>query len=188
MPTKKKAAKKAVKAAKPKAKRKPNAALMKAMTPSPALAAVVGNKAMPRTEVTKKIWDYIKNSGKFPEAENLTLEWIGTVPGTLLGALFLRVVIDGVAKVIKTGADVYEGLIVGIVVVVAVAFSQMRQALRTGREAFPGGLGSVTVVNLGVLTTVIVSQLAGTTWALALGMGVTVFLAGIKVWQSLRKA
>ena len=55
-------------------------------------------------------------------------------------------------------------------------------------EAFPGGLGSVTVVNLGVLTTVIVSQLAGTTWALALGMGVTVFLAGIKVWQSLRKA
>ncbi|MFM2095043.1 MAG: hypothetical protein RIS70_2167 [Planctomycetota bacterium] len=113
---------------------------------------------------------------------------VGTVPGTLLGALFLRVVIDGVAKVIKTGADVYEGLIVGIVVVVAVAFSQMRQALRTGREAFPGGLGSVTVVNLGVLTTVIVSQLAGTTWALALGMGVTVFLAGIKVWQSLRKA
>ncbi len=52
---------------------------------------------------------------------------IGTAPGTALGALFLRVVIDGVAKIIKTGADVYEGLIVGLVVVVAVAFSKFRE-------------------------------------------------------------
>jgi chromatin remodeling complex protein RSC6 len=35
---------------------------MKAMTPSTVLAAVVGNGAMPRTEVTKKIWDYIKKN------------------------------------------------------------------------------------------------------------------------------
>jgi chromatin remodeling complex protein RSC6 len=42
------------------AKRKPNAAFMKAMTPSAALAAVIGGNAMPRTEVTKKIWAYIK--------------------------------------------------------------------------------------------------------------------------------
>lgn len=48
----------------------------------------------------------------------------GTIPGTVLGALFLRTVIDGVAKMIKSGADVYEGLIVGIVVVVAVAFTK----------------------------------------------------------------
>jgi len=47
---------------KPAAKRKPNAAFMKAMTPSTALAAVVGSKAIPRTEVTKKIWDYIKKN------------------------------------------------------------------------------------------------------------------------------
>ena len=57
-PAKKKAAPK--KAAKPKAKRKPNAAFMKPMTPSSTLAAVIGSGAMPRTEVTKKIWDYIK--------------------------------------------------------------------------------------------------------------------------------
>ena len=38
--------------------------------------------------------------------------------------------IDGIAKIIKTGADVYEGLIVGVVVVVAVAFTQLRQARR----------------------------------------------------------
>jgi chromatin remodeling complex protein RSC6 len=41
-------------------KRKPNAAFMKPMTLSAALGAVIGNKAMPRTEVTKKIWAYIK--------------------------------------------------------------------------------------------------------------------------------
>ena len=56
----KKPAKKAAKKA--GAKRTPNAAFMKAMTPSAELAAVVGDKAMHRTEVTKKIWDYIKKN------------------------------------------------------------------------------------------------------------------------------
>ena len=54
-PAKKAAAKKA-----PAKKRTPNAAFMKAMTPSPQLAAVIGDKAVPRTEVTKKVWEYIK--------------------------------------------------------------------------------------------------------------------------------
>jgi chromatin remodeling complex protein RSC6 len=53
------AKKKAKKAGK---KRKPNAAFMKAMNPSAALGAVVGSSAMPRTEVTKKIWGYIKRN------------------------------------------------------------------------------------------------------------------------------
>lgn len=44
-------------------KRKPNAAFMKPMTPSPQLAAVVGSSPMPRTEVTKKLWAYIKRRG-----------------------------------------------------------------------------------------------------------------------------
>lgn len=52
-------------AAKPAAKkaaapRKPNAAFMKELTPSASLAAVVGASPLPRTEVTKKVWDYIK--------------------------------------------------------------------------------------------------------------------------------
>jgi chromatin remodeling complex protein RSC6 len=42
------------------AKRAPNAAFMKAMTPSAELAAVIGSTPLPRTEVTKKIWEYIK--------------------------------------------------------------------------------------------------------------------------------
>ena len=62
-PAKKPAAKKAAPKKKTSgAKRKPNAAFMKAMTPSASLAAVIGDKPMPRTEVTKKIWDYIKKN------------------------------------------------------------------------------------------------------------------------------
>ena len=63
-PAKKAPAKKAApkKAKKSGAKRKPNAAFMKAMTPSAVLAAVVGSMPLPRTEVTKKIWDYIKKN------------------------------------------------------------------------------------------------------------------------------
>jgi chromatin remodeling complex protein RSC6 len=62
---KKAAPKKAKKAAKKKsgAKRKPNAAFMKALTPSASLAAVVGSAPLPRTEVTKKLWAYIKKNG-----------------------------------------------------------------------------------------------------------------------------
>ena len=44
-------------------KRKPNAAFMRPVTPSETLAEVVGAKAMPRTEVTKKLWAYIKKNG-----------------------------------------------------------------------------------------------------------------------------
>ena len=71
-PAKKKPAAKKAAAKKPAAKRKPNAAFMKAMTPSAALAAVVGSMPMPRTEVTKKIWDYIKKN-KLQDAINRRL-------------------------------------------------------------------------------------------------------------------
>jgi len=46
-----------------KSARKPNAAFMKPVTPDDKLAAVVGSKPLPRTELTKKIWDYIKKNG-----------------------------------------------------------------------------------------------------------------------------
>jgi upstream activation factor subunit UAF30 len=51
------------KKAKKKSARKPNAAFMKPVTPDAALSAVIGAKAMPRTEVTKKLWAYIKKNG-----------------------------------------------------------------------------------------------------------------------------
>jgi chromatin remodeling complex protein RSC6 len=59
MATRKKTAKKAKK----KTGRKASAAFMKPMTPSDSLAEVIGSKAMPRTEVTKKLWGYIKKHG-----------------------------------------------------------------------------------------------------------------------------
>ena len=65
-PAAKKPMKRAAKRAAPKkksgAKRKPNAAFMKPMNPSATLAAVVGNSPMPRTEVTSKLWGYIKRN------------------------------------------------------------------------------------------------------------------------------
>lgn len=61
-PAAKKAPAKKAPAKKVAAKRTPNAAFMKAMKPSAQLAAVVGDKPIPRTEVTKKIWDYIKKN------------------------------------------------------------------------------------------------------------------------------
>jgi chromatin remodeling complex protein RSC6 len=68
---KKAAPKKAAKKAAPKKKsaRKPNAAFMKALTPSADLSAVIGNKAVPRTEAVKKIWGYIK-ANKLQDSKN----------------------------------------------------------------------------------------------------------------------
>ncbi len=57
-PAKKAAAKKA-----PAKKRTPNAAFMKPLSLSPALAAVVGDKPLPRTEIVSKLWTYIKSKG-----------------------------------------------------------------------------------------------------------------------------
>jgi len=59
---KKAAPKKAAKKAAPKVKRKPNAAFMKAMNIGAALQPVVGSKPLPRTEVVKKLWEYIKKN------------------------------------------------------------------------------------------------------------------------------
>jgi chromatin remodeling complex protein RSC6 len=69
-PAKKAAAKKApAKKAAPAKKRAPNAAFMKPMTPSDALAAIIGKGPYPRTEVTKKVWEYIKKN-KLQDAVN----------------------------------------------------------------------------------------------------------------------
>ena len=65
----KKAAPKKAATKKAKTKRKPNAAFMRPLTPSAALAAVIGAKAIPRTQVVKKLWQYIK-SNKLQDAKN----------------------------------------------------------------------------------------------------------------------
>jgi chromatin remodeling complex protein RSC6 len=62
-PAKKVAVKKVAAKKAPAKKRTPNAAFLKPLTPSAALAAIIGDKPLPRTEVTKKIWEYIKKHG-----------------------------------------------------------------------------------------------------------------------------
>jgi len=75
---------------------------------------------------------------------------LGTVTGTVLGALFLRVVIDAVAKLIKAGADVYEGMIVGVIVAVAVTLTQLGSLMQSGRQFFPGVRGTVAIPTLAI--------------------------------------
>ena len=86
---------------------------------------------------------------------------VGTIPGTVLGAIFLRTVMDGVAKIIKTSADIYEGMIVGVVVVVAVAFSQ-QQNVQGGHGFFKGWLGKVAILNLALFAALMAALLGPT--------------------------
>lgn len=74
-PAKKAAAKKgaAKKSARKATKRAPNPAFMRAMTPSADLAAVVGSNPIPRTEVTKRVWDYIKKNSLQDPNERRTI-------------------------------------------------------------------------------------------------------------------
>ncbi len=113
---------------------------------------------------------------------------VGTIPGTALGALFLRCVIDGVAKIIKTGADIYEGQIVGIVVVVAVAFSQLRSGAAHTRRLFPGALGSVSLISLALLAGLLGAMIGGTTAALVTGIGALLALGAVQLLQARDRA
>ena len=117
---------------------------------------------------------------------------IGAVPGIIFGVVFLRVVIDSVAKLIKSGSDIYEGMIVGIVVVLAVTFSQIRQIRASGRELFPGMLGIIVIPTLALsvgvitaMTTANVPYLKGLDVWIGLGVAVVVLLAlaSIKLTQ-----
>jgi ribose/xylose/arabinose/galactoside ABC-type transport system permease subunit len=109
---------------------------------------------------------------------------VGTIPGTLLGTVFLRVVIDAVSKIIKTGADVYEGLIVGIVVVIAVTFSQLGQLGRGGRRLLPGRLGLCAIPTLSLLCGCIVAMMAGPRPGVASGVLSLVLLAVLRLLEN----
>jgi ribose/xylose/arabinose/galactoside ABC-type transport system permease subunit len=111
---------------------------------------------------------------------------IGTIPGVMLGCLFLRVVIDGIAKVIKTGADLYEGLIVGIVVAVAVTFSQIRGAAGRGKQFFSGALGGVAVIALALLASLILALFVGRMASAIGGLAALMLLGGAKLWEHRR--
>ena len=80
-------AKKSAKSAKKakKAPRKANAAFMKPVSPSPALAEIVGSKPLPRTEVTKKLWAYIKKNGLQDQKNKRMIKADATLKGVFGG-------------------------------------------------------------------------------------------------------
>ena len=112
---------------------------------------------------------------------------VGRVQGTVLGALFLRIVIDGVAKIIKTGADVYEGLIVGLVVVVAVALGKFREGARRGTEVFPGALGIVSIITLTLLSATLTTLMAGRGVGIGVAVAAALLLGAVKLLEVRRK-
>ena len=109
---------------------------------------------------------------------------IGTVTGTVLGALFLRVVIDAVAKIIKSGADVWEGLIVGVVVVLAVTFSQFRSARSSGRTLFGGALGVCAIAILSVTTGAVVGINSELRTGVVVGAAMLVMCTAIRWFEN----
>jgi ribose/xylose/arabinose/galactoside ABC-type transport system permease subunit len=80
---------------------------------------------------------------------------VGSVAGVMLGALFLRVVIDSVAKLFRSRPDLFEGLVVGVLVVLAVAFNELRGGAGFRKRFFPGALGLLNVFILTLLAATI---------------------------------
>lgn len=108
---------------------------------------------------------------------------IGTIPGTVLGVIFLRIVIDAVNKLIKVGADVYEGMIVGTLVVLAVALSGLRTGGSSRKEFFPGALGAVAAITLALLIATVAALLGGRSAGGATLVGALVVLVGLRLWE-----
>ena len=84
-PSRPAAAKKANKAAKKGGDRRANAAFMAPVTPSPQLAPVVGEKPIPRTEVTKRLWAYIKKNGLQDQKNKRQINADATLKGVFGG-------------------------------------------------------------------------------------------------------
>lgn len=113
---------------------------------------------------------------------------IGTIPGTILGCLFLRTVIDAVSKIVGSGSDLYEGMIVGIVVVLAVTFSQRVQRSISTRF-FNNEIGWTTIpilsVLAGLLTMLFFSKQEwySPTYAILVSVLMGVLLLGRGFWE-----
>ena len=76
----------------------------------------------------------------------------GTVLGVMLGTVFLRLVIDSVAKLFKSQPDLFEGSVVGALVILAVAINALREGGGIRKQFFPGLFGLVNVAILSLLS------------------------------------
>lgn len=112
---------------------------------------------------------------------------VGLIPGVMLGVLFLRVVIDSINKVVPKGSDDYQGMIVGFLVVLAVAVNELRRH-RGGSKAsfFPGMLGIVMIPVLALFVSSVLFVMYGTAAGLITFLSVLAILAAWKVAESVR--
>ena len=108
----------------------------------------------------------------------------GTVLGTVLGVLFLQVVIYGVGTVIKEEADMYQGLVVGLVLICTSAFSQFRASPGGDKSVFPGPFGAITILALALLAGTLTALFGGRNAAISTAIGTLAVLAAIKIWQA----
>ena len=110
---------------------------------------------------------------------------IGLIPGVILGATFLRVVIDSIKKVVERGSDDYEGMIVGFLVVLAVAINEFsRQGHGNRRALFAGALGLSVIFVLAVLTGTVLFVMSGVTAGLTTGCSVLAILFAWKIFEA----
>ena len=110
----------------------------------------------------------------------------GTIWGTVLGVLFLQVVIDGVGTVIKEESATYQGLVVGLVLICTSAFSQFRESAGRGRRLFPGPLGATAILALAILFGELMSLVASKGVAISTGIATLAILASVKIWEARR--
>ena len=110
----------------------------------------------------------------------------GTILGTVLGTIFLQAVVDAVSRIVKTDSATYEGLIVGIVVVLAVTFSQLRQFGAQGRQLFAGWLGLATIPILALSAGAIALITAGRNSGIGLGIVCLVIFSAMKFLETRR--
>ena len=109
---------------------------------------------------------------------------VGLIPGVMLGVLFLQMVIDSVNKVIKVGSDDFQGMIVGLLVLLAVAVNEFRrQGAGQRRDFFPGALGILVIPIIGLLAGTILFITTGFKAGLAAFLLLTLVLGATKVMQ-----
>lgn len=111
---------------------------------------------------------------------------VGTVPGVMLGALFLRLVVDSVQKLAVTNADRIEGLVVGVLVVLAVALNTLSFGAGRRKDFFPGWLGIANVFILGLIAGLLYGVTATQNplyWGVLVGVVTFLVLASRAVWE-----
>lgn len=106
---------------------------------------------------------------------------VGTVPGVVLGVIFLQVVEHGVGTVIHGDAETYQGLVVGLVLICASVLSRFRETARPGRQLFPGMLGHFAILSLSLLAGLLVWIMSGRAAGWASFGGALIVLLSLKI-------